>query len=338
MLVFDRKVLLNAVKAASRACARKSYQPALLCVKITASNVVGTDGTTFLDCFMDPVEGDEQIITPARRLMEILNGSQAKTIKIDPSAKTIAGIQVDTQEDENFPKFPMLLGTGRKAQKMKIQAGAFARAVSRTAFILTPREDVTGFLLLNEKHAVATDSVRMSVVKIKTKAKQSAEGEASFQIPSEALKIIRPILNEQDGSITVMQSGDAIMIANKRFSMVTKAGDLTFPRYLRLLPKPPLKNTMCIASRKDFLSALKLLKTGDDRAFISVIDGSISNGKDSVPAPVRFVLNDQFTCNQAFLTQLLESTAAEEVNLDVNESHALLAEGGYRHVLCGMQK
>ncbi|HMN97524.1 MAG TPA: DNA polymerase III subunit beta [Phycisphaerales bacterium] len=214
-VVCDRSALLDALTLAQGVTAARTPQPALQCVRLSATPgslaVAATDLEIALRIGLAQVdvkqEGDAVI--PADKLLQIVRASEDATLTIETAKTTMHIRGADSHFKVYGPEvkdFPALPGPAEKGPTCEIPAGSLRRLITRTIFataVENSRFAINGVLFDRQGRKlrlVATDGRRLALAKGEC---GSGEGEHRCIVPTKALNVLVRLVDDPEAPIQI---------------------------------------------------------------------------------------------------------------------------------------
>ncbi len=344
---FNRKELLAAVKACSKLTPKKVLQPVLACVKLTSGNVVSTDLDTSLSINLLGT-GDGTIVTPAKKLAEILGSLTTMDVVFDLTDNTLNGFKLETFDPDDYPLIPSIEG-----DPSTIHAEDMLDTLSKT-MSFAANYDYTSILggihfkklvsddsdcISGDANVCSTDGSRLSWVKTTIRG-----AELDAIVPHLALKLMEGQFKaaaKRKSVIEIRTKHDKIQFTTSEFQIIMRQISGQFPRYLELFPEANGRSLHF--NRTKALEALKPLKPFlDERTNVVDVelDGFVVGGnKSSISLGIKGEV-EPFRVNYHYMTQALESLTDEVVKIELHGAlkPLVFVENDYKHLLMPVQK
>lgn len=242
----DRKTFLGAVKTASAAAAKRSVNPVLQNVKISAIDdtllVQGSDGEVGVGIRIDGKvsAGGSTVINPAR-VVSVLRECDDEEIAISSDGdgavlKTSSGrFTLLTLSPDEFPLSP----DSADGTEFTIPAAELKNLVSMTLFAASKNEGARwsthGILWIRDEKSltlVGTDTKRLSIASF---AHESSASKVLPIVPTKTMELL--LRNLDEGDVTVILQTNAVFFSVGNCSIHSKVLEGKFPPHEKILPK-----------------------------------------------------------------------------------------------------
>lgn len=238
-VICERQALLAAVNNVASVVPARTPQPALSCLKLTATKsagigellISGTDGDTSLQVAIaqvDVASAGTTVISAdkLRQIVQAVDKEPTLTIETDNDLCLIRGttsrFKIFTHPADQFPAIPEFQAAAASARSVFAHAaGAFLALVNRTVFATareTSRYAINGVLLKRDGkklEMVATDGRRLALARatLKIGADKSDSAPTSCIIPTKALNLFMRLAGNPDDAIRVAITDNRIFFA-----------------------------------------------------------------------------------------------------------------------------
>lgn len=254
---------------------------------------------------------------------------------------------------DEFPPFP----AQRDTVVIEVHRSLFIDVVSRVIVAAAPfniRQELGAvlFRVRQELVCAATDSFRLSEVRIAPGEFKTTEKSQQFMIPvhvvEEAIRIFR---ESADDTISLHFSPQSVILKSKETTMYSRLIDGTFPAYEEIIPKQFL--TECTVSRQELLGHVKQAKLFSGKlhdVFLSLKSGegvtitseSPEVGQYHATLPAHITGEGvNMTLNWKYLQDALQTFSEAEIFIGANKNKdAVLlknSSGTHRHLIMPMR-
>lgn len=274
--------------------------------------------------------------------------SEEVTFEINPdSARMLTGrgnFEFSVAGDEEFPD---IRGIGGE-NIIEIPGDALADAVGKTGFATAKgdsRYALNGICLnIRENIAdfVASDTHRLSLVSKKIKNDNNISGQ-SIVITKGMQELARLAAGEE--AVRIQISGNELIAATSRATLISRLVDGQFPRYQDVVPKE--SNIRLTFVREEVMHALRLVgrmsneeshsikfDAANEKLNISATTGSVGSGNIELDAKIEGgEISSSF--NYIYMLDALKSLNSSEITLNFksSDSPVKVEEGDYTHVI-----
>lgn len=276
----DRKVLLDAAKAAAKACPRRSYLPVLGCLLCKADDgqlsITGSDMDNTITVSV-PFEGSGRALAPAKMMIDTLSAMSDETVVIDGSPEGEFKVGPTVLRGLPAAEYPALTipETGEATVRLTPEASADLLVGLRSTGFATSKDDarpvITTVAFDSEDgnlRLVATDSYRMALydtgipfdrLHLRHDLSGKKKDGSPWLLPAKAVKVMASIMEPEAFTFTEQGTGYARFDAGNTV-MVIRLTEGIFPNYRQLIPAESAFTTTVQAPEENMLAALKVLK------------------------------------------------------------------------------
>lgn len=302
-------------------------------LEVSASDLE-TTMTTTID--LEKGDKDGSIAVPARLLLDTLKTFADQPLTFDADDKNF-GIEISSdngkyklagQNGEEFPKVPEL----ESPSSIEIDSSVLYNAIVKTIFAagndeLRPVMSGVFFELGKEgTNFVATDAHKLVRY---TRKDVKADKAASFIMPKKPLNLLKNILTNIDGDVTVQYTGTNAHFQVDNINLVCRLIDGKYPNYDAVIPKEnPNKLTI---DRQGFLNSIRRISIFSNKTTHQVrfkIAGSELN-ISAEDLDFSNEANERLTCNyngddieigfnSRFVIEMLNNLETDQVNLEMS--------------------
>lgn len=235
-VIADRAALLEALNFVAAVVPQRTPNPALSCVKLSATRsagvseltLAGTDAENSLSLSLTQVDVSDPgvAVVNAQKIQQIVanidHADPTVSLELEGDLCTIKGsnsrFKIMSYPSADFPPLPDFDaaqkaggGPGSARAVFTLSAGALLRLISRTAFAVareTSRYAINGVLLKRDGkklEMVATDGRRLALCKGQTKSGSGdvGTGASSCIVPSKALSFIQRLAGDPESLVRV---------------------------------------------------------------------------------------------------------------------------------------
>lgn len=246
--------------------------------------------------------------------------------------------------EEEFPEIHGISDEG----VIEIPGDALCDAINKTSFATAKgdsRYALNGIcvnIMEDKAEFVSSDTHRLSLVSKKIKNPNKASGQ-SIVITKGMQELARLAAGED--IVRIQISGNELVAATSRATLISRLVDGQFPRYRDVIPAETVLKLNVL--REELMHSLRLVgkmsneeshsihfNASNDRLNISATTGSVGSGNQEIEAKVEGGEIDA-SYNYIYMIEALKSFNSSEIefNLKNNESPVRINEGDYIHVI-----
>jgi DNA polymerase-3 subunit beta len=248
-VICDRAALVESLNLVGGVVVSRTPKPALLCVKVTASDdaltLMATDQEVAIRLISSRVEVQEtgEALIPADKFGQIVRESVDPTLTLttDKNEAHITGqdsrFKIYGQPVENFPPIPEFAGDA----DFELSANQLHRLIAMTIFA-TAKENsryaINGVLVERQKNkltVVATDGHRLALAKGTCKSNQ--DDDRSAIVPTKALHLLLRLFEGEAQTVKVKIDHGQIHFASDHAVLSCNLVEGNFPPYDDVIPR-----------------------------------------------------------------------------------------------------